>query len=149
MLANVVELERSAAGGPIVGAMRIGVEHLTALSRGCAVLGTGGGGEVDTSTLIARQALDDHGPVNLVTLDDLPDDGLIMPVGMIGAPSVSIEKLSSGNEINILRTAVEEITGQPVVAMACCPSPGPQRPGYRYLTQTAWVAPFRRWTWCR
>jgi len=76
MLANVVELERSAAGSPIVGAMRIGVEHLTALSRGCAVLGTGGGGEVDTSTLIARQALDDHGPVNLVTLDDLPDDGL-------------------------------------------------------------------------
>lgn len=117
VLAKVAESERSKAGGPIVGAMRIGVEHLTALSRGCAVLGTGGGGEVDTSTLIARQALDDHGPVNLVTLDDLPDDGLIMPVGMIGAPSVSIEKLSSGNEINILRTAVEEITGQPVVAL--------------------------------
>ena len=35
MLANVAELERSAAGSPIVGAMRIGVGHLTALSRGC------------------------------------------------------------------------------------------------------------------
>ncbi len=36
MLASVTALERSKAGGPIVGAMRIGVEHLTALSRGCA-----------------------------------------------------------------------------------------------------------------
>lgn len=97
--------------------MQIGVQHVSALSRGCAVLGTGGGGEVTTGTLIARQALQDHGPVTLVTLDDLPDDGMIMPVGMIGAPSVSIEKLSSGNEIDVLRTAVEEITRRPVVAL--------------------------------
>ena len=39
--------------------MQIGVEHVSALSRGCAVLGTGGGGEVTTGTLIARQALQD------------------------------------------------------------------------------------------
>lgn len=97
--------------------MQIGVEHVTALSRGCAVLGTGGGGEVTTSTLVARQALQEHGPITLVSLDDLPDDGMLMPVGMIGAPSVSIEKLSSGTEIDVLRRAVEEITGQPVVAL--------------------------------
>ncbi|MCX6432307.1 MAG: DUF917 family protein, partial [Actinobacteria bacterium] len=78
--------------------MQIGPEHVTALSRGCAVLGTGGGGEVTTGTLIARQALEEHGPIRLVTLDDLPDDGILMPVGMIGAPSVSLEKLSSGTE---------------------------------------------------
>ena len=81
------------------------------------MLGTGGGGEVTTSTLIARQALQEHGPITLVSLDDLPDDGMLMPVGMIGAPSVSIEKLSSGTEIDVLRRAVEEITGQPVVAL--------------------------------
>lgn len=81
------------------------------------MLGTGGGGEVTTSTLVARQALQEHGPITLVSLDDLPDDGMLMPVGMIGAPSVSIEKLSSGTEIDVLRRAVEEITGQPVVAL--------------------------------
>jgi DUF917 family protein len=97
--------------------MQIGVEHVTALSRGCAVLGTGGGGEVTTGTLIARQALEEHGPITLVSLDELPDEGILMPVGMIGAPSVSIEKLSSGTEIDVLRAAVEEITGQPVVAL--------------------------------
>jgi DUF917 family protein len=97
--------------------MLIGVEHVTALSRGCAVLGTGGGGEVTTGTLVARQALEEHGPVRLVTLDDLPQDGILMPVGMIGAPSVSIEKLSSGTEIHALRKAVEDATGQPVVGL--------------------------------
>lgn len=97
--------------------MQIALEDLTALSRGCAVLGTGGGGEVATGTLVARQSLGVHGPVPLVTLDNLPEDGMLMPVGMIGAPSVSIEKLGSGSEISVLRSAVEEITGKPVVAL--------------------------------
>jgi hypothetical protein len=97
--------------------VEIRIDDVDALSRGCAVLGTGGGGEVTTGTLIARQALEEHGPVRLVGLDDLPADGMLMPVGMIGAPSVSIEKLSSGTEIDVLRDAVEEVTGRPVVAL--------------------------------
>jgi len=97
--------------------MQISVDDVTALSRGCAVLGTGGGGEVTTGTLITRQALAAHGSVRLVNLSDLPDDGVIMPVGMIGAPSVSIEKLSSGSEISTLKDAVETVMGSPVVAL--------------------------------
>ncbi|KRF26833.1 DUF917 domain-containing protein [Phycicoccus sp. Soil803] len=88
-----------------------------ALARGCAVLGTGGGGEVATDALIARQALRDFGPVRLVTLDDLPDDGILMPVGGIGAPSVGAEKLGSGQEVTYLRDAVEQALGAPVVAL--------------------------------
>jgi DUF917 family protein len=97
--------------------MLINVDDVAALSRGCAVLGTGGGGEVVTGSLIAHEALSECGPVRLVTLDDLPAEGMIMPVGMIGAPSVSIEKLTSGTEIDTLRAAVEELTGQPVIAL--------------------------------
>lgn len=97
--------------------MEIGIDDVTPLSRGCAVLGTGGGGEVSTGTLITRQALAEYGPVRLITLDDLPEEGMIMPVGMIGAPSVSIEKLSAGTEIGALKRAVEDSTGQPVVAL--------------------------------
>lgn len=97
--------------------MQIGADDLAALARGCAVLGTGGGGEVTTSTLIARQALAEHGPVDLVTLDDLPADAMLMPVGGIGAPSVSIEKLGSGTEVQVLRRTVEQVTGRPVAAL--------------------------------
>jgi DUF917 family protein len=97
--------------------MQITQEDIPALARGCAVLGTGGGGEVTTSSLIAHQALAECGPVELVTLADLPADGILMPVGMIGAPSVSIEKLSSGTEIGSLRAVVEQHTGEPVIAL--------------------------------
>jgi uncharacterized protein len=97
--------------------MQIGLDDLAPLARGCAVLGTGGGGEVTTSTLIARQAIAEHGAVELVTLDDLPPDAVLMPVGGIGAPSVSIEKIGSGTEVFALRAAVERATGRPVAAL--------------------------------
>lgn len=88
-----------------------------ALARGCAVLGTGGGGEVATDAMVARQFLRDFGPVRVVSLADLPDDGILMPVGGIGAPSVGAEKLGSGQEVAYLRDAVEETLGAPVVAL--------------------------------
>lgn len=99
--------------------MFIQASDIPAMARGCAVLGTGGGGETYTGTLIAQRALERHGPVPLVTLDELPDDGYVLPVGGIGAPSVSIEKLGSGFEIDVLRDAVERDTrGQVVAVMA-------------------------------
>lgn len=97
--------------------MLIELADIDALARGCGVLGTGGGGEVTTTALIARQAIADHGPVSLVGLDDLPPDGLLMPVGGIGAPSVSAEKIGSGDEVEFLREAVESALGQPVAAL--------------------------------
>lgn len=97
--------------------MLITPDDIAPLARGCAVLGTGGGGEVVTSSLIARQALEEYGPVEIVTLDDLPSGGIVMPVGGIGAPSVSIEKLSAGDEIDVIRTTVEETTGNRVAAL--------------------------------
>ncbi len=90
---------------------------IAALARGCAVLGTGGGGEVTTAALVARQAIETYGPVRLVTLDELPDDGILMPVGGIGAPSVTAEKIGSGDEVDVLRAAVEDVLGKPVVAL--------------------------------
>ena len=97
--------------------MYIESSDIEALARGCAVLGTGGGGEVTTNGLVARQALAEYGPVQLVSLDDLPADGILMPVGGIGAPSVSAEKIGSGDEVEFLREAVEAALGKPVVAL--------------------------------
>ena len=97
--------------------MFIEAGDIDALARGCAVLGTGGGGEVSTEALVARQAIEQYGPVRLVTLDDLHDDDIVMPVGGIGAPSVSAEKIGSGDEVEFLRAAVEGILSLPVGAL--------------------------------
>jgi len=90
---------------------------LPAMARGCSVLGAGGGGDTYTTLLSAAHAIEQFGPVQLVDLDDLPDDGLIMPCGYIGAPTVSIEKLGSGEEAVWLREGLEEVRGRPVIAL--------------------------------
>jgi len=97
----------------------ITTDDLPDIARGCSVLGAGGGGEAYTSTLMATQAIADHGPVRLVTYDELPADGIVMACGFLGAPTVTIEKLSNGNEGAWLREEVERHRGAPVVALVC------------------------------
>jgi uncharacterized protein len=97
--------------------MLIDADILPALARGCSVLGAGGGGDVYTGTLAARQAIEKHGPVPAIDLDDLPEDGIVMPCGYIGAPTVSIEKLGSSHEGEWLRDGLERLTGGRVVAL--------------------------------
>ena len=90
---------------------------LRALARGCAVLGTGGGGDPHIGLLLALQSLEEVGPTELVDLDDLDDDALIMPCGMVGAPTVHIEKIENGGEGAVLREHLERLTGRPVAAL--------------------------------
>jgi DUF917 family protein len=90
---------------------------LRAQARGCAVLGAGGGGDTYLGLLQALQATEDYGPVPLMDLDELPDDGLIMPCGGIGAPTVSIEKIENGDEGARLRHHLEDLTGRRVAAL--------------------------------
>lgn len=99
--------------------MLLDAEVLSFQARGCAVLGAGGGGSPRMGLLAALQAIEEYGPVALVDLDDLPDDGLIMPCGMVGAPTVSLEKFGNGDEAEWLRDRIEALTGQPVVALMC------------------------------
>lgn len=96
---------------------RLDASNLPALARGCAILGTGGGGDTHYGLLMALQAVEDHGPVPLVDLDDIPEDGLLMPCGGIGAPTVSIEKIENGREGERLREELERLRGRPVVAL--------------------------------
>jgi uncharacterized protein len=93
--------------------------NLPALARGCAILGAGGGGDPHIALLMALQAIEEQGPVRLVDLDELDGDGLVMPCGEIGAPTVSLEKLQRGDEGNRLRDEVERLWGRPVAALMC------------------------------
>lgn len=110
-------------------------EVLRQIAKGAAVLGTGGGGDPAIALLVARQAADDHGPTRLVDLDDLPDDGLLLPCGGMGAPTVSIEKIENGSEGMRLRDAVEHAFGQPVVAVVAS-----EIGGGNALVPIAWAA---------
>jgi DUF917 family protein len=76
----------------------IEVADLADLARGAAFLGTGGGGDPYIGRLMAEQALRRHGPVRLMALDELADDALVIAVGNMGAPTVLIEKIPSGDE---------------------------------------------------
>src|SRR5260370_39229502 len=87
-------------------------DALSALARGCALGGAGGGGDTYLALLQALQATEDHGTVPLVDLDELPDDSLVMPCGGIGAPTVSIEKIENGNEGARLKEELEFLTGR-------------------------------------
>ena len=90
---------------------------LSAYALGCSILGGGGGGDTDIAVCFAAQALLTDGPVRVVTLDDLPDDGLVMPWCFVGAPTVFIEKLWNGDEGRRLVEDVEALTGRPVTAL--------------------------------
>lgn len=101
------------------GAVRkwLNQQTLPLLARGCAVLGTGGGGDSTIGLMMALQAVADYGPVPLLGLDELEDEALIMPCGMIGAPTVSIEKIENGDEGGRLLSEVELVCGRPVAAL--------------------------------
>ncbi len=120
---------------PVPEVRELDERTLPALARGCAVLGAGGGGDTSVGLLAALQATGDHGPVPLVDLDDLPEDGLLMPCGGIGAPTVSIEKIENGGEGRRLREVVERLRGRPVVAIMCA-----EIGGSNGLLPVAWAA---------
>jgi uncharacterized protein len=84
------------------------------LATGAAVLGTGGGGDPYIGKLLAQQALRDHGPVQLVEVAEVPDDALVVPSAMMGAPTVMVEKLPSGDEIIRAFRMLEEYLGRAI-----------------------------------
>jgi uncharacterized protein len=92
----------------------IGVAELRDIARGAAVLGTGGGGDPYIGRLLAEQAIRAHGPVPLVTVDEVPGDALVVPSAMIGAPTVMVEKLPAGGEAAAAMRALQEVLGRPV-----------------------------------
>jgi uncharacterized protein len=95
----------------------IDLQQLDDLAAGCAVLGTGGGGDTGPDLLQARAAVESSGPVRVVDLDELADDTLVMPIGAWGAPTVGLEKLGSGREGTTLIAAVERAFGRRVGAL--------------------------------
>jgi uncharacterized protein len=89
------------------------------LARGAAVLGTGGGGNPYIGKLLAQQAIRRHGPVNLVTADEVPDDALVVQSAMMGAPTVMVEKLPAGDEARRAFEALQSFLGRSITHVTC------------------------------
>lgn len=79
------------------------------LARGCAILGTGGGGSVQTGLLAAARAVRECGPVAVRRLETFADSDIIAPLSGIGAPTVGHEMIGSETEAIALKRAVEEV----------------------------------------
>lgn len=86
-------------------------EQLDDIALGATVLGTGGGGDPYVGKLMAAAALDHYGPVTLISPDELADDALVIPVGMMGAPTVMVEKLPEGREVGAVVAGLEAYLG--------------------------------------
>jgi DUF917 family protein len=91
-------------------------ENLVDLAVGAAFLGTGGGGNPYVGRLMAQQCLDEGLEITLLSPDELDDAALVIPTAMMGAPTVLVEKIPSGDEAIASLRALEAELGRKAVA---------------------------------
>lgn len=92
--------------------MKLAIEDLVDLARGAALLGTGGGGDPYIGRLMAQEAIRECGMPEIVELEDVPDDAQVFTSAMLGAPSVLIEKIASGDDVETSVRKLEERLGR-------------------------------------
>lgn len=71
------------------------IEHI---SYGASVLASGGGGDPYIGKIMAQDAIKKYGPIPLLDIETLQPDSLLLSTGMIGSPSVMIEKIPNSQE---------------------------------------------------
>ena len=77
---------------------KLDAQAIEDIALGATILGTGGGGDPYIGKLMALQAIEEYGPVSLIDVDEVPDDELVVPSAMMGAPTVLVEKIPNGEE---------------------------------------------------
>ncbi|MDM9625220.1 DUF917 domain-containing protein [Rhizobium sp. S152] len=92
-------------------------KDLDDMAVGAALLGTGGGGDPYIGKLMAKAAIAKFGPVDLLPLNDVPDTVEIAACGAMGAPTILIEKMPSGEEIGQALRAYEARTDKKIDAI--------------------------------
>ena len=96
---------------------KIGIKELDDIATGAGILGAGGGGDPYIGKLMAIQAIQEFGEPTLISVDDLEDDDLVLPIAMMGAPTVLAEKAMNGNEYDELFKQMERFLGKKVRAV--------------------------------
>ena len=91
-------------------------DDLEDFCRGAAFLGTGGGGSPYLGRLLAERIMAEGKTVDIISVDEVPDDALVIPTAGMGAPTIGIEKLQRGDETSIALRRLEDHLGQKAFA---------------------------------
>ena len=94
----------------------IGMKEIEDIAMGAALLGAGGGGDPYVGKLVAMGAVQECGPVTLLDPDEVADDALVIPIAMMGAPTVLGEKAIGGQEYKTLYDMVSQFYGKKIDA---------------------------------
>lgn len=95
---------------------KIGLQEIEDIALGAALLGAGGGGDPYIGKLVAIGAVKECGPVDLLDPEEVPDDALVIPIAMMGAPTVLGEKGIGGREYKTLYEMVSRFYGKEIYA---------------------------------
>jgi DUF917 family protein len=87
-------------------------EMLDALAIGAGILGTGGGGNPYLGKLEALQQLKAGRTIDVVSVQEIPDDAFVTTVGGMGSPTVGVERVGRGDECLRAMRALERHLGR-------------------------------------
>ena len=103
---------------------KIGFDDIHDLALGASLLGAGGGGDPYIGKLMVMSAIRQYGPVTLLDADEIADDALVLPIGMMGAPTVLAEKGIGITEIPALLEMAVRVYGRKPDAFMCTEAGG-------------------------
>lgn len=75
------------------------IKDIEMIEIGAGILGTGGGGDPYIGKLMAREQILRGRKITLISPDEVDNESQILPVAMMGAPVIMIEKLPGGKEV--------------------------------------------------
>jgi uncharacterized protein len=104
--------------------MRVTPSDLVPMARGAAVLGGGGGGDPHIGRLLAESAMREFGPVEIVCPDEVPADACVLPIAMMGAPTVMVEKIPSAGQVSLALETLARYLGRAPTHVACMEAGG-------------------------
>lgn len=94
----------------------IGEQDIEDLAVGAALLGTGGGGDPYLGKLMVQKCIRKNGPIQLLDPSEVPDDQIVIPTAMMGAPTIMVEKIPNGDEALKSLRLLEEKFGKKAFA---------------------------------
>lgn len=103
---------------------KLDFDDIDDIALGASLLGAGGGGDPYIGKLMVLSAIRECGPISLLDPSEVADDALIVPIGMMGAPTVLAEKGIGNNEVQDLLDMLVKYFGKKPDAFMCTEAGG-------------------------
>ncbi len=87
--------------------LTINANNLEALSLGATILGSGGGGHPKILYDLIAYLMETHGEARIISIDDLLENDLVVPLAMVGAPLVCMEKIPNTTLLDAIYTHIK------------------------------------------